>query len=262
MITSVQNTKIKMVRELLAAKKHRDKTRALVLEGVRLTEEALSARSHIIFCLFSEQISDRGREIVNQLQAQSIETDEVSVDLLDRISDTRTSQGILLVSSFPEVALKTKIDSAIVLDKIKDPGNMGTILRTAAAMGIGAVLLTPGTTDPFSPKVMRAAMGAHYHIPIRTMDAHDIYLFCKELNGLELSILLSDTACSKAGWEADLTKPVCILVGNEAYGVSTEMRKIVDECISIPITAEIESFNAAISSAILMYEMIRQRKTK
>lgn len=261
MITSVKNAKVKLVRELLGAKKHREKTNSIVLEGVRLTEEARTANSPIHFCLFSERISDRGREIVNQIQSLSIDTEEVSVDLMDRISDTRTSQGILLVASFPEIALKTNINSAVVLDKIRDPGNMGTILRTAAAMDIGAVLLTPGTTDPYSPKVMRAAMGAHFRIPIRTMDTQDIYSFCKEQNGLELSILLTDAACSQASWEADLTKPVCILVGSEANGVCAEMREIVDECTSIPIGTNMESFNAAVSASILMYEMTRQRKT-
>jgi TrmH family RNA methyltransferase len=250
-----------MVRELLAAKKHREKAQSIVLEGVRLTEEAFANRSSIHFCLFSERISDRGREIINQIQELSIDTEEVSVDLMDRISDTRTSQGILLVTSFPEIALKTKIDSVVVLDKIRDPGNMGTILRTAAAMDIGAVLLTPGTTDPYSPKVMRAAMGAHFRIPIRTMHAQEIYSFCKERNGLELSILLTDANCSQASWEADLTKPVCILVGSEADGVSAEMREIVDECISIPIGTNMESFNAAVSASILIYEMKRQRNT-
>ena len=262
MITSVKNAKVKLVRELLGAKKHREKTHSIAIEGVRLTEEALAARSPIHFCLFSEHISDRGREIVNQIQTLSLDTEEVSVDLMDRISDTKTSQGILLVTSIPEIELKYEIDSLVVMDKIRDPGNMGTILRTAAAMDIGAVMLTPGTTDPYSPKVMRAAMGAHFRIPIRTMHVKDIFSFCKERNGLELSILLTDANCSHASWEVDLTKPVCILVGGEADGVSAEMRKIADECTSIPMGSDMESFNAAVSASILMYEMSRQRKAK
>ncbi|MDO9545516.1 MAG: RNA methyltransferase [Pelolinea sp.] len=262
MITSVQNAKIKLVRELLGAKKHREKARSIVIEGVRLAEESLAANLPVHFCLYSERISDRGRGVVDQIQALSFEAEEISEGLLDRISDTKTSQGILLVTPIPEIGLKTKIDSVVVLDKIRDPGNMGTILRTAAAMDLGAVLLTPGTADPFSPKVMRAAMGAHFRIPIRTMTVEDIHSFCKQRNGLELSILLTDTACSQASWETDLAKPVCILVGSEADGVSPEMREIVDECISIPMSSKMESFNAAVSASILMYEMTRQRKTK
>jgi RNA methyltransferase, TrmH family len=262
MITSIKNAKIKLVRELIGSKKHREKTHSLVIEGVRLVEESLAANAHVLSCLFSAHISERGRNIVEQLQSLSIETDEVSEDLMDRLSDTKTSQGILLISSYPKVPLKPMIDFVIVLDKIRDPGNMGTILRSATALGIGAVFLTPGTTDPYAPKVMRAAMGAHFRLPIRTMSPREINSFCKEENGLELSILLSDAGCKNTSWEVDLTKPVCILIGSEGDGVSAEMREITDGCISIPMGPDMESFNAAISASILMYEMSRQRKTK
>jgi RNA methyltransferase, TrmH family len=262
MITSVKNAKIKMVRELLGSKKHREKTRSLVIEGVRFAEESLAANAHPVFCLFSAQISERGQQILDQMRTLSVEMDEVSVDLMDRLSDTKTSQGILLVTAYPEMPLSSRIDSAIVLDQISDPGNMGTILRTAVALGVEAVFLTPGTTDPFAPKVMRAAMGAHFHLPIRTMLPQEIHSFCKKQNGLELSILLSDADCANTIWNEDLTKPVCILIGSEGNGVSADLREVADSCVSIPMSTGMESFNAAISASILLYEMIRQRKTK
>jgi RNA methyltransferase, TrmH family len=262
MITSAKNAKIKMVRELLRSKKHREKAHSLVIEGVRLAEESLAANAHVVTCLFSAQISDRGRKIIDQLRTHSIEIEEVSLDLMDRLSDTKTSQGILLVTAYPEIALSPKIDSAIVLDKIGDPGNMGAILRTAVALGVGTVILTPGTTDRYAPKVMRAAMGAHFHLPIRTMSPQEIHSFCKEKNGLVLSLLLSDADCKNTIWEEDLTKPVCILIGSEGDGVSAELRKAADGCVSIPMSPGMESFNAAISASILMYEISRQRKTK
>jgi len=262
MITSVNNTKIKLVRELLNTKKHRERTRTMIVEGVRLAEEALAVNTSINFCLYSDRISERGKNVVRQIQALSYDTEEVSADLLDRISDTKTSQGILLAAPYPEVHLRKKIDPVIVLDRIRDPGNMGTILRTAAAIGIGAVLLTPGTTDPFSPKVMRAAMGAQFHLPIQVMDSQDIQKFCKSINGIELSILLADSKSSLSCWDADLYKPVCMVIGGETEGISDNLRDIANGSVSIPMGSLMESFNAAVAASILMYEINRQRINK
>jgi len=262
MITSVKNTKIKIVRELLSAKKHREQTRMMIVEGVRLAEEALAANAAINFCLYSDRISERGKKVVHKIQALSYDADEVSADLMDRVSDTKTSQGILLAALYPEVPLTKKVDPVIVLDGIRDPGNMGTILRTAAAMDIGAVMLTPGTTDPFSPKVMRAAMGAQFHLPIQYMSAQDIHKFCKGINGIELSIFLTNSNSLKTCWEADLSKPTCMVIGSEAEGVSSNFREIGDETISIPMGSLMESINAAIAASILIYEIKRQRINK
>lgn len=262
MITSVKNSKIKIARELLKVKKHREQTRMMIVEGVRLAEEALAANATINFCLYSDRISERGKKVVHQIQALSYNADEVSADLMDRVSDTKTSQGLLLALPYPEVPLQKKVDPVIVLDGIRDPGNLGTILRTAAAMDIGAVMLTPGTTDPFSPKVMRAAMGAQFHLPIRYMSARDLQKFCKRLNGIELSIFLTDSNSLKTCWETDLSKPTCIVIGNEAEGVSSDFREIGDETISIPMGSLMESINAAIAASILIYELKRQRINK
>ncbi|MCD6577101.1 MAG: RNA methyltransferase [Anaerolineaceae bacterium] len=262
MITSIKNTKIKIIRGLLNAKKHREQTHTMVVEGVRLAEETLKANAAIHFCLYCDRISERGKKVVRQIQALSYDTEKVSADLMDRISDTKNSQGVLLAVPYPEVPLQKNVDPVIVLDGIRDPGNLGTILRTAAAMNIGVALLTPGTTDPFSPKVMRAAMGAQFHLPIQYMGAQDIQSFCKSINGIELSILIADSSSPKICWKADLSKPVCIVIGNEAEGVSTDIREIAEESISIPMGSLTESFNAAIAASILMYEINRQRTNK
>lgn len=262
MITSIKNTKIRIVRELLSAKKHRKQAHMMIVEGIRMAEETLSANAAINFCLYSDRISERGKKVVHKIQALAYDTEEVSADLMDRISDTKTSQGILLTAPYPEVLLQDKADPVIVLDGIRDPGNMGTILRTAAAMDVGAVMLTPGSTDPFSPKVIRSAMGAQFHLPIRFMGAQDIQKFCKSKNGIELSILLTDSSSSKTCWEIDLSKPTCIVIGSEAEGISANIREIGDESISIPMGSLMESFNAAVAASILMYEIKRQRINK
>jgi len=262
MITSTSNSKIKRVRELLNAKKHRAQTKTTVIEGVRLAEEALAANTAINFCLYSKRISERGKQVILQIQALSCDTEEVSADLMDRISDTKTSQGILLSVPYPEVPLPKMIDPVFVLDGIRDPGNMGTILRTASAMDIGAVLLTPGTTDPFAPKVMRAAMGAQFYLPIQTMNSQGIQSVCKRSNEIELCILLTDPNSVKASWEVDLVKPTCIVIGSEIEGISDNIRAIGDASISIPMGPIMESYNAAVAAGILMYEIKRQRIEK
>ncbi|MCD6356601.1 MAG: RNA methyltransferase [Anaerolineaceae bacterium] len=259
MITSISNQKVKWVRDLLSAKKHRDASRMMIVEGVRLAEEALSVNSTVHLCLYSKRLSERGRLVLEKIE-KTTTVDEVSPELMDRISDTKASQGILLILPYPNIPLPKQADPVLVLDKIQDPGNMGTILRTAAALGVGAALLTPGTTDPFAPKVMRSAMGAQFKLPIRWMDIEAIGHFCKQKEETQIDILIASADCPQSCWEKDLSKPICLVIGSEAKGVSDRMRQIADGCLKIPLVKDIESLNAAISAGILLYEIQHQRK--
>jgi len=192
MITSIQNSKIKHTRDLLSAKKHRDASGQMVIEGVRLAEEALNCGINIHLCLFSTSLSDRGQAIVDQLARNSIAIEEVSPDLMKRISDTQTPQGILLITDIPALALPEQPDALIILDMVRNPGNMGTILRTAAALGMDGVILTPGTADPFAPKVLRSAMGAQFHLPVIWRDVQEIQKFCSGENKLHIFTAASE----------------------------------------------------------------------
>ena len=161
-ITSSQNSHIKLVRGLLSDKKNREENRLYVVEGVRLAEEVMTAGIRPNFVLYSNRLSDRGFEIIEFLKSQAIATEETDPDLLDRVSDTRTSQGILIVLPFRDQSPETNNQNILVLDQISDPGNLGTLLRTAAGLGFSTVITTPGSVDVYSPKVIRSAMGVAF----------------------------------------------------------------------------------------------------
>jgi TrmH family RNA methyltransferase len=258
-ITSSQNSRIKLTRGLLTDRKERELNQLYVVEGVRLAVEAISAAIKPQFALFSNQLSLRGAEIVELLKKWGVEVEEVDADLLDRVSDTRSSQGILLVLAFPEGSPRTDNHNILVLDQISDPGNLGTILRSATGLGFNTVITTPGSVDAFSPKVVRSAMGAHFKCNLLVRDADGVKEFCKIVNNPPLKIILAEAQAERVCWDMDLTLPLSLVIGSEADGPSPQMRSIVDEMVAIPISFNTESLNAAMSGSILMYEIYRQR---
>ena len=262
MITSSQNPKVKLVRGLLASKKDREENGLYVIEGVRLAEEALNAGIKPEFVLFSSHLSDRGLKIIQSLEDNNCEIEETAPELLDRISNTQTSQGILIVLPSQKSHPGNSFTFVLVLDMVRDPGNMGTLLRSAAALGLEAVLVTPESADPHSPKVMRSAMGAHFKLSISTMNPEEIRTYCKTTNKPALDILLADSEKGQVCWKEDLTRPVSLVIGGEATGAGEGLRKIADASVRIPMLDTTESYNAAVAGSILMYEAYRQRTAK
>ncbi len=174
MITSSQNPKLKLVRALMGRPKERQEANAFVVEGVRLIEEAVISGWKFQFALYSDGLSERGKDLINILIAHRIDIEEVSGDLLQKASETETPQGILAVLDFAQLGIPASPNFILIPDQIRDPGNLGTLLRTAAATGVQAVLLPPDTTDAFAPKVVRAGMGAHFRLPIHSMTWEEI----------------------------------------------------------------------------------------
>ena len=272
MITSSQNPKLKLVRALAGRPKARRETGAFLAEGVRLVEEALSTDRPIRFALYSSALSGRGQALVERLKNAEIEIDEVSDDLLQAISETETSQGIIAVLSLTNLPLPNSPNFLLIPDQIRDPGNLGTLLRTAAAAGVQAVLLPPETTDAFAPKVVRAGMGAHFRLPIHAMDWEEIERVCKRrparasaagtgelVEGeADLHVFLADMA-GQSCWETDFRKPLALIVGGEAEGASEPARKLANTSVSIPMPVKVESLNASVAGAVLMFEIVRQR---
>lgn len=262
MITSIQNPKVKLVRGLLASGKERDEDGSFIIEGVRLAEEAIRAGSHPKFILYSSQLSARGRDLLSCLTDQKCEVEEAAPELLDRISDTQTSQGILMVLPALKTLPRESLTFVLALDMVRDPGNMGTLLRSAAALGVEAVVLTPECADAYSPKVLRSAMGAHFKLTISTMTPEEIQTFCKNSNKPALDILLADSDKGRVCWEENLTRPLCMVIGGEAAGAGNELRKVADDSVRIPMLDTTESYNAGVAGSILMYEAYRQRTAK
>ena len=253
MITSSQNPKLKLARSLMGRPRERREANAFVAEGVRLLEEAVTAGWKFHFVLYSDGLSERGQDLLKVLLAHRIDVEEVAGDLLQKISDTETPQGILAVLELASLPLPAAPNFVLIPDQIRDPGNLGTLFRTATATGVQAILLPPDTTDPFAPKVMRAGMGAHFRIPIKEAAWDEIRTYT---SGLE--VFLADMH-GQPCWEADLKKPLTLIVGSEAEGASTDGRKLASHKVTIPMAAKVESLNAGVAGSVLMFEVVRQR---
>ncbi len=252
MITSPQNPKLKLVRALQSRTKARRKENAFIVEGVRLFEEAVQANWPIRFVLYDRSLSKRGQDILNRLNAIDIE--EVDSALLNDISDTETSQGILAVLEYAELPLPASPTFMLIPDQIRDPGNLGTLIRTAAAAGADAVITPPGTTDAFAPKVLRAGMGAHFRLPIISLEWDEIKA---RVQGV--AVYLAEMQGDVAYTEASLNQACAVIIGGEAEGASEPARALADASIYIPMKDKTESLNAAVAGAILLFEVARQR---
>ena len=255
MITSAQNSKIKLVRALLGRARERREANAFAVEGVRLVEEAMDSDWKFQFALYDDNLSERGRSLVESLKSEGIDVEMVSEGLMKSISETETPQGILAVLELTQLPIPTVPDFILIPDQIRDPGNLGTLLRSAAATGVQAVLLPPETTDAFAPKVLRAGMGAHFKLPVRSLAWDEIKQICQSAN---LQLYLADMD-GQSCWETNLRQPVALMIGGEAEGASKEARKLAYQRISIPMTEKLESLNAGVAGSVLMFEVVRQR---
>ena len=253
MITSNQNSKLQLVRTLLGRPKERREAKAFVIEGIRLIEEAVTAGWRFQFVLFSDGLSERGQDLIKVLIAHRVEVDEVAGDLLQKVSDTEMPQGILAVLEFMNLEIPASPNFILIPDQIRDPGNLGTLIRSATAAGVQAILLPDETTDAFAPKVVRAGMGAHFRVPIHSLTWDEI---CERTKGLQVYLADMD---GQSCWGTDLRKPLALIVGNEAEGASEEGRKLATQKISIPMAGNVESLNAGVAGSVLMFEVMRQR---
>lgn len=254
MISSIQNPKIKRIRLLQSQAKSRKKHKAFVIEGIRLLEEAIKAHQKPELVLFTSNLDNRGQHLLEVLKQGGVPCEKVSPDVLKSASDTETPQGILAVLPSQPLPLPANVDFLIIVDEIRDPGNLGTLLRTSLATGTQAMLLSPGTVDPTSPKVIRAGMGAHFRIPVLSCSWEEIRI---ATDGL--TVFAADMTKGSRYWDTDLTKPLGLLIGGEAHGPGENARNLADTLIHIPMMDDTESLNAAVAGAVLMYEVLRQR---
>lgn len=260
MITSSQNPRIQQVRKLIAQKKERDESGFYVLEGVRLIEEAMKKKEHCRLLLYTDPLSPRAEALVRSFVDQGVDTEEIAAQLMKTISDTESPQGVLAVMEMTKPVIPDKLDFIIIVDAIRDPGNLGTMIRTAAAAAADILILTPGCADPYAPKVLRSAMGTHFMIPMVQMDWSEIAAKMKTIP--DLQVLASIMDGGKSCWDYDLSKPTALIIGSEANGISRTAQDISDGKIFIPMPGNIESLNAAMAAGILIFEVVRQRIKK
>ena len=233
--------------------KERREAGLFVIEGVRLVEEAANRDWRFEAVLYDESLSERGMSQVESLGSRGVNVEEVSEGLMKSLSDTESPQGILAILPIPNSPVSSSLNFVLIPDQIRDPGNLGTLLRTAAATGVDAVFLPPETTDAFAPKVVRAGMGAHFHLPIHSLTWDEIK---EKAKGLQIHLADMDgTSC----WETDLRQPIALIIGGEADGASEEAQNLASQKLSIPMAGQVESLNAGVAGSVLMFEVVRQR---
>jgi TrmH family RNA methyltransferase len=257
-ITSVKNPKIKEVRALQSRTKTRREAGVFVVEGVRLAEEAVAAGWHTQLCLYTSELSPRGLDLVRSLSDSKAPVELVAEHVMKSVSDTQSPQGILLVMEQQVLPLPEHPELLLVLDRMQDPGNAGTLIRSAAAAGFDAVFLTEGSVDGFSPKVLRAGMGAHFRMPVLTAPTIEIVELC-QLHGLLLWSASVDAG--QIYTDANLRAPLAIVIGGEAHGVGEPLHDS-SNLVHIPMPGGGESLNAAAAGAVLIFEVVRQRSQK
>lgn len=252
-ITSQSNNRIKYIRSLLK-KKSRQEHRQYTVEGKKSVHDALRARKSVSVIAVSSSFYEN-EEFEYPKSAELI---KVSDDIFVKLCDTETPQGILAVIDMEDFGKnEVSIDkNYIYCDNVTDPGNIGTIIRTADAAGMGGVILSRNCVDLYSPKTVRSSMGSFFNIPVLTDKTYDDLNKYKSMGfSLYAGALSKDSVDYTA---ADFTKPSIIIVGNEANGVSKEVLEISRK-IKIPIMGKAESLNVSVAASILMYELIRQR---
>mgnify|MGYP001037351050 FL=1 len=258
MITSAHNTRIQWLRRLQSQPKARRAEGAFILEGVRLAEEALQAGWPALLVLHSEALSERGQAVVEGFAQRGVPVEAATQAVFKAASDTETPQGLLVALKLQPLPLPGNLDFALIPDGVRDPGNLGTLLRTAAAAGVQAVLLPPGTTDAYAPKVMRAAMGAHFRLAVQALEWPAIQGIIHAADH-PLRVFLADAASGHPYTRVDLRLPLALVVGGEAEGASPPAIALADERLHIPMPGGMESLNAAVAAGILLFEVVRQR---
>ncbi len=258
MITSNQNAKIKLVRQLQESSRAREQEKAFVIEGVRLAEEALASRWPVDFVLYTEELSERGQAVLEAFIQAGAPAEETTPSVLRSASNTQTPQGLLAVLQQATLPIPNTLNFLILLDGLRDPGNLGTILRCASAAGVQAVGITPGSVDAFSPKVLRAGMGAHFHLPVLELDWEGIAQLVRQHH---LKVFLAAAGQGKPCFEQDLAQPLALIIGGEAAGASQEAYRLAQTPLHIPMPGQAESLNAASAAAVLIFEVVRQRLT-
>ena len=254
-ITSAKNEKIKNLSALLKSKKERELQDSFVIEGVRLFKDTLNTAPHVLQSIFISESSEYAafpEKLTGHLD--NVKTYIVKDSVLDFVSGTVTSQGIMAIAKKPSNDLEeilSKGKRLLLLENIQDPGNLGTMLRTAEAAGMDAIIMSSDCTDIFSPKVVRSSMGSIFRMPfiycedfittLKTIKKHDITIYAAYLHG------------GIPYKEVDYDDKFGILIGNEGNGLTKEAVDISDKRIFIPMSGQIESLNAAIAAAILMF---------
>jgi TrmH family RNA methyltransferase len=256
-ITSTANTQVKYVRSLSADRRERHRERSFVLEGVRLVSEAITAGVPLRRVLYApEQLAqtEAGQQLLPHLEACDV-CYQATARVVAAAADTVSPQGVVAVAAWPEHTATPGL--VLVLDTVQDPGNVGTLLRSAEAAGAAQVVCLRGTADVYSPKVVRAAMGAHFHLPLQVdVDTGELAAMLHDVPHIFAAVGTAQTSYDRVAWHGR----VALLIGNEAQGLTPEVLRLATSQIAIPMAGRAESLNAAVAGSIILFEALRQRR--
>ena len=225
-----------------------------MIEGNRLLQEALGAGQKPQLVLHTAEWAARHSDLLQKLSLNKAQIELTADPVLASCSDVEAPQGVLAVMPYIEAWTSQEATITLILDRLSDPGNLGTILRTALAARVDRVVLTPGSVDVYNPKVVRAAMGAHFYLQVQEAELEGI---TTNLEGCELWV--AEARQGLAYHQVDWREPVALAIGSEAHGLDTRIHALASGQVHIPIADHAESLNAATAAAVILFEIQRQR---
>ena len=257
-ITSKDNDFVKHVKKL-KEKKYREEYGEFIVEGIKMIEEAILENATIKTIVVCEDCKAQGG-IPNDLLYEIAKYNCIYVNekVFNAMTDVSNPQGILAIidkSNNKETEINFNEELFLILDNIQDPGNMGTILRTADSINLKQILVSKGTSDPYNPKVVRSTMGAIFRVKV--IECESLPKTIKELKKHKIKIYATDLKTDKSIYDVDYKK-AAVVIGNEANGVTEEVLDLADTRIKIPMKGKTESLNAAVATGVILYEAVRQ----
>ncbi|MFG6116468.1 TrmH family RNA methyltransferase [Halobacillus sp. MO56] len=243
MLTSLQNTRVKQWMKL-KKKREREKSKSFLVEGYHLVEEAIKSEWET-----KEVIVKEETDVPEWIEKERVT--RVSKEIFTALSETETPQGIAAVVEMKDFETRS-FHHVLLIDAVQDPGNLGTLIRTADAAGFDGVIIGKGSVDPFNEKVIRATQGSLFHLPVIQGELNDWISLLKHQG---LTVFASTLENAKPYHEITFPKKAALIVGNEGAGIQEEMIGLADNQVYIPIVGQAESLNVAIAAGILMYQM-------
>jgi len=261
MITSFSNPRVKQVVQWQTKAKERKKDDIFLAEGIKMYEEAPEASVREVYVI-EETFKKMQQDSVLRRKLERTGYETVSPEVFQKMSDTQTPQGILTVLMRPKYQLdellKVKNPLFVVLEDLQDPGNLGTIVRTGEGAGVTAVIMSHGTVDIFNPKTIRATMGSIYRVPF--VYVNDMKDTIESLHNANVKTYAAHLKGENYYDSFSFREGTAFLIGNEGNGLKKETADMASAYLKIPMEGQVESLNAAIATALLMYEAHRQRK--
>lgn len=250
-ITSKDNEIIKNIKKL---KEKKYRLNSYIVEGIKMVKEAINENQEIALIAIREDFKI-------DFDTKNIKTVTISNKIFNDISDVKTPQGILaVIKKNQNNQIETNQEYILALDSLQDPGNMGTIIRTADSANINQIIINKTTVDPYSPKVIRSTMGAIYRTNI--IEVEDLKATLKEMKLKGFQIITTDLKATQSIYDINYNNKTVVVIGNEANGVSQEILQTADKKVIIPMLGKTESLNASIAASIMIYEYVRQKIQK